>query len=81
MTKVLYIQEKGSGRTYQFREGEILQIGPYTPLEDLSTFLMDSIGWWRIELNSGRIFDAQGTPRDYDYVLKVIIRRMSRGKV
>jgi hypothetical protein len=42
---------------------------------------MDSIGWWRIELNSGRIFDAQGTPRDYDYVLKVILHRMSRGKV
>lgn len=73
---MVYLQEKGSARTFQFRDGEILNVGPYTPLEDLSVFLIDTIGWWRVELNSGRIFDAQGTTRDYDDIVRVIIRRI-----
>ena len=68
---------KEDHRLYSIDKNEISNVGPFSPEELLWTFMMNESdglwGFWRIVLKSGRIFDAEGSIKDYDKVVKVIL--------
>ena len=79
----VHLTEKGTRAVFMFLENEFAEIGPFQVDESMKQFMgedlgVDPWGYWRVALKSGRVFDAEGTTKDYDRVLKCIIRNMRK---
>jgi hypothetical protein len=75
----LYLTSSHTHETFSIDKNEISEVGPFSTDNVLMMFSggqnygIETNGFWRVILKSGRIFDAVGTVRDYDKVLKVVL--------
>lgn len=78
---MIYLTEKESGRRFTFLDDEISELDNFIPDEAISSLgprAMDlcdeKYGHWKMITKSGRQFHAYGTTKEYDKVVKVIIK-------
>lgn len=59
---------------------DLFRIGRFKTLQDLSKVAVGTTvkGTWSVKLTSGSIFDAIGTLREYDALLKILIHRVTK---
>ena len=85
---MIYLHEKETGKRYSFSEDEIKELDAFKPNDTVEVFgsamlemADEKYGHWKMMLNSGRIFRAYGTTKEYDQVVRALIRSHTGAKI
>ncbi len=73
---MFYLYEERTNDRRLFDEREVESLGSY--LKDNSS--IEEKGFFDINLKTGKVFHAYGTIKDYDLVLKVLVKNFSPGR-
>jgi hypothetical protein len=86
--RMIFLTEKDTGIRFSFYEDEISELGHFqieeaiANLGDKAVDLLgdEKYGYWKMMTKSGRLFHAHGTTREYDKLVRVLVKRHKKGK-
>lgn len=72
------------GRVFSVSAEALYEVGPFRPIvpaafENKQNKLIKVTGAWRMRLKNGTRFTALGSIKQYDELIKMLIRRLNRG--